>query len=228
VAGKKSFMWWEKTVEYAFVQRFMPPSATTGHFLAPLDGDHEKAGDAILGLKEKLVLIEFKRTRGDLKSETKKFFDYKSAKKDLKKNDGHHLLVYGVAKKKKTLDLVAQTYFKGVDVGLEKFAERAVAFDEFKKYLKLFLYHKNRNGEGGTPLELEDLPPDPGGLGYCVVAGVVSSQPCFVMSLEDFLSSFKKPDEGASGFHTQPLTPFSPSTIKVEREKQLAGLLTHE
>ncbi|WP_053160412.1 hypothetical protein [Pseudomonas protegens] len=220
-------MWWEKTVEYAFVQRFMPTSSADESFLAPLDGNHEKAGDAILALQSTLVLIEFKRARKDLKSEASKFFNYDDAKRELRKKDNHHLLVYGAAQRKSSLGLVARTYFSAAEVELEKFAERGVELDAFKTYLKLFLYHKGRNGGGGIAVDLEDVPPDLDGLDYLVVVGIVSGRTRFVMSLKDFLSSFKKPDGGNPV--TQPIAPLSPSGIALKREKQLsAGLIAHE
>lgn len=219
-------MWWEKTVEYAFVQRFMPTSSANKSFLAPLDGNHEKAGDAILALQSTLVLIEFKRTRKDLKSEASKFFDYDDAKLELGKKDNHHLLVYGVAQGKTSLGLVACTYFSGAKVELENFSGRGVELEDFKNYLKLFLYHKGRNGDGGIAVELEDVPPDLDGLDYLVVVGIVSGLARFVMSLKDFLSSFKKPDGGAP--ITEPNAPRSPSGIALKRGKQLStGLIAH-
>jgi hypothetical protein len=221
-------MWWEKTVEYAFVQRFMPLSSTKEYFLAPLDGDHEKAGDAIFGQQSTFVLIEFKRARNDLKSEIDKFFDYDSAKRELLEKDSHHLLVYGFAGKKKTnLDLQAQTYFSAVEVDLMKFAGQGITLSAFKNYLSLFLYHKNKDGNGGVAARLEDLPTDPGGLDYMVVNGIVSGRPRFVMSLKDFLSSFKKPDGGVSG--CQPIKPQPSQRTKLKQKTQkLAVGVTNE
>lgn len=219
-------MWWEKTVEYAFVQRFMPLSSTKEYFLAPLDGDHEKAGDAIFGQQSTLVLIEFKRAHKDLKSEIDKFFDYDHAKSELLEIDNHHLLVYGVVGKKKiNLDLRALTYFSAAEVDLEKFADQGVALEAFKDYLKLFLYHKNKDGDGGVAANLEDLPTDPDGLDYMVVTGIVSGRARFVMSLKDFLSSFKRPDGGAQG--AQPVTPHPPNGTAFKQKKQqpLVGII---
>lgn len=39
-----SVRWWEKTVEYKFL---MSVASQKKLFLAPLDGEHEQAGDAI-------------------------------------------------------------------------------------------------------------------------------------------------------------------------------------
>lgn len=65
-ANKK--IWWEKTVEYAFVR--------SAHFLSvsPLDGNHEQAGDAILSNKEnKFYLIEFKKEDSNQEDEIDKY-----------------------------------------------------------------------------------------------------------------------------------------------------------
>ena len=54
-AKQPEWTWWEKTVEYLFVRqaKFLK--------IAPLDGNHEKAGDAILRNKNgKYYLVEFK------------------------------------------------------------------------------------------------------------------------------------------------------------------------
>ncbi|MGZ9666303.1 hypothetical protein ACXX9E_09415 [Pseudomonas sp. GNP014] len=221
-------MWWEKTVEYAFVQRFMPLSSTKEYFLAPLDGDHEKAGDAIFGQQSTFVLIEFKRAHNDLKSEIDKFFDYDSAKRESLEKDSHHLLVYGVAGKKKTnLDLQAQTYFSAVEVDLKKFAGQGITLSAFKNYLRLFLYHKNKDGNGGLAARLKDLPTDPGGLDYMIVTGIVSGRPRVVMSLKDFLSFFKRPDGRIGGYQPIKPQPSQNTTLKQETQ-ELAVEITHE
>ena len=77
---KKAPVWFEKTVEYAYVARLVL-SQKMG-FAAPLAGVHERyAGDAVFGVAEKFVLIEFKRTREFLPSEISLFLDYNKAKK---------------------------------------------------------------------------------------------------------------------------------------------------
>ncbi|MBX8487742.1 hypothetical protein [Pseudomonas cichorii] len=123
----------------------------------------------------------------------KNFFDYDRAKSELLEIDNHYLLVYGVVgNKKPNLDLRALTYYSATEVDLKKIFDQGVALDAFKDYLKLFLYRKNKGGDGGVVANLEDLPTNPGGLDYVVVTGIVSGQARFVMSLKDFLSSFKK------------------------------------
>lgn len=88
-----SILWWEKTVEYYFVQKYVDIDM----FIAPLDGEHEKAGDAIFSNESSWVLIEFKRDEKAINDEMGKFKNYFSAKSALEKIAGHHLIIYGNA-----------------------------------------------------------------------------------------------------------------------------------
>lgn len=96
--------WWEKTVEYYFVRKYLTDSA-----IAPLDGNEESAGDAVFGRDGKLVLIEFKRDLGSIDQEKVKFHDFELAKQKLKDNDYHHYLIFGVFDADVTI--FAKTYF---------------------------------------------------------------------------------------------------------------------
>jgi hypothetical protein len=214
-------MWWEKTVEYTFVQRFMPNfadgRAEEDRYLAPLDGDHEKAGDAIMAINTKLVLIEFKRSLGEVNSELKKFPNFENARRALGRKDRHHFLVYGRAGKSSKLELAAQTYFSELEVEIKKITTKGKAYKSFLIYLNRFLELKNPKGGGGSDKKSPDSPTDDiGGLDYIVVIGIVSGEPRFAMSLRDFLS-YKRPDGGPTV--TTPLTPKSSggATIKLEK-----------
>jgi hypothetical protein len=72
-----SIRWWEKTVEYEFV---MSVSREQGLFLAPLDGEHEKAGDAVFSSDNRWVLIEFKKDEASVRTEKGKFVLYDEAR----------------------------------------------------------------------------------------------------------------------------------------------------
>jgi len=62
-------MWWEKTVEYTYLS-LLP----RGHVIAPLAGNFEAAGDAVLHWDEyNWFLIEFKRSSAGFSSENEKY-----------------------------------------------------------------------------------------------------------------------------------------------------------
>jgi hypothetical protein len=64
-------IWWEKTVEYTYLS-LLPK----GHVIAPLAGNFERAGDALLRWDEyNWFLIEFKRDKPSFISENKKYLN---------------------------------------------------------------------------------------------------------------------------------------------------------
>lgn len=114
--------WWEKTVEYRFLEillnndKLVPKENKSDSSIVPLDGTHEEeAGDAILKLSDKWVLIEFKRDKTCLSSEIQKYGDlnnYKSAKDKLQNDGDHHFLIYGDSSESSTvLNLKSQLYW---------------------------------------------------------------------------------------------------------------------
>lgn len=220
-------MWWEKTVEYAFVQAFMPDfsdgRADEKRYLAPLDGDHEKAGDAIMAINTRLVLIEFKRSLGEVNSELEKFPNFPAARRALEGSDRHHFLVYGVAGKTSRLDLAVRTYFSGLEVEVKKITAKGKGYNSFSSYLNKFLKFKNPKGGGGAGEKSSGPPPDDlSGLEYTVVIGIVSGEPRYAMSLRDFLS-YRRPDGGPLA--TTPLTPKSSGGAVFKMEKTPASVI---
>lgn len=145
-------VWWEKTVEYAFVVAACDDGKCD--FVSPLAGKHEKSGgDAVFAQALKFVLIEFKRSKLEIKTEESLFHNYNEAKSKLQ-NYEHHHFVFGVASASnpKRLELAAETYFGRtrhqsalacLDTGLGK--------DDFHSYLKLLydLKKPDRRGSGG-------------------------------------------------------------------------------
>lgn len=75
--------WWEKTVEYYFIRKFIPDEM----ILSPLDGEQEKAGDAFLSNNERWIILEFKKDFESLVSEKKKYKNYDAARNELSPND---------------------------------------------------------------------------------------------------------------------------------------------
>ena len=138
--------WWEKTVEYKFIKEHIDLDS----FVAPLDGNEEKAGDAIFGKNENFILIEFKKDKNSIKDEQKKFSDFTSAKNILSENDKHHILIYGEINNQ-DLILNAQTYFSEKIIKLSKEFSNGKTLKEFKKYLDTFLkFKKGSKTEGGA------------------------------------------------------------------------------
>ncbi len=122
--------WWEKTVEYFFIRKYVPEEA----ILSPLDGKQEAAGDSILGNDEKWLLIEFKVDNAALASEKSKYISYETTKRKLVDNDTHHFLVYGT-NDGGCFDVRACTYFSNrrlPDVGnIFKYGKSQVQFIEY-------------------------------------------------------------------------------------------------
>jgi hypothetical protein len=149
-----SILWWEKTVEYYFVQKFVNLSM----FIAPLDGNHEKAGDAIFSNENKWVLIEFKRDQSSVSDEENKFVNFSLARDILQSQGDHHLIIYGDAVDN-DFEIKCQQYFSGVEVDINHALEAGVSKSLFLQYLNEFVKHKK--GESGSG-------------GYSFVAGISS------------------------------------------------------
>jgi len=142
---------------------------------SPLDGNHEKAGDAIFAPLNKWMLIEFKRERGSISAERKKIENYVVAESALAFQDDHHLLVFGESNERGEFHLRGQTYFSKKDVAPadSDFFSRGTLLENFKCYLELFLKFKYTGG-GGT----ED---------YAMVLAVNSTeQNSYCMSISNF------------------------------------------
>ena len=150
-----SILWWEKTVEYFFVQKYV----TLEMFIAPLDGKQEKAGDAIFANESSWVLIEFKRDKESIASEAEKFKNYPAAKKTLELIGTHHLIIFGESNGDQ-LSLKSQEYFSGKEVNIDQALWAGVEKKKFLEYLHKFIYLK-KQAKSGTG-------------GYSFVAGVSS------------------------------------------------------
>ncbi|ART62851.1 hypothetical protein [Kushneria marisflavi] len=140
--------WWEKTVEYYFIRKFISDEM----ILSPLDGEHERAGDALLSNHEKWIVIEFKKDSNSLASERRKYKNYSEAKKELSSSDDHHFLIYGQVDDG-NFSLVGKTYFsnKNVsDVGEILYAGKGK--ESFIFYLERLVKHKSKVEEssGGS------------------------------------------------------------------------------
>ncbi|CFQ34262.1 hypothetical protein [Yersinia aleksiciae] len=112
--------------------------------IAPLDGNHEKAGDNIFTQGSKWVLIEFKRSKADLESEKAKFINYDQAKDALSAFDSHYFLIYGGLLNPGQFGLWAQTYFSGrKGICLDEVLNNAKGIKDFILYV-IALSHLKR------------------------------------------------------------------------------------
>ncbi|MDC4533324.1 hypothetical protein OHV54_10485 [Acinetobacter baumannii] len=165
--------WWEKTVEYFFIKKYV-----ADHLVAPLDGNHELAGDAFLSdNQQKWIMIEFKARAESLDTEKKKFRSYDEAYNALGKYDHHHYLIYGEILNGE-FDLVAKTYFsRRVPKDIKKIVEYGRDIDSFLKYLNFFIKFKNEKGTSSS-----------GNIGsYAFIAGVNNNNEITTcMSLQEF------------------------------------------
>jgi len=128
-------------------------------FIAPLDGNYEKAGDAIFSNVNTWVLIEFKRDKSTISDELGKFINYESAKSELEPIGSHHLIIYGDVEGSDFL-LKCRQYFSGKEVAIEKALVSGTEKDSFISYLRKFIEFK-KTSKGGVG-------------GYSFVAGVSS------------------------------------------------------
>ncbi|MGF6126890.1 hypothetical protein QF019_002099 [Pseudomonas frederiksbergensis] len=138
-----SILWWEKTVEYFFIQKYVKLEM----FVAPLDGNHERAGDAIFSHESSWVLIEFKRDQESISDELKKFTNYANAKIAMEPIGKHHLIIYGGAIED-DFYLKCQEYFSGREVEIDKALSLGVQKDVFIQYLKMFIGYKKQSKSG--------------------------------------------------------------------------------
>lgn len=166
-------LWWEKTVEYYFVKKYV----NLDMLIAPMDGNEEKAADAILSNVDSWILIEFKRSIRELSSEHNKFEDYESAKLILSGKDSHHFLIYGKLDEEGEFALDGQTYFSRNKTDVNNVVNLGIKQNKFIQYLVAFL--KFKEGSDGTAS---------GGVGsYPHVAGISNNGSITkCMSLREF------------------------------------------
>lgn len=172
--------WWEKTVEYLFVKRYLPQVADEPNsYVAPLDGDHEIIGDVVFSRHTQWVLIEFKRNDSSLSSDNDKFPNYNRAKDALKDRDSLHFFVYGTASPDSGLILEACTYFSRKQVNIDTLIEGGVPYVAFSQYVADFVRFRKRGGDGGftTSFSPSTDPRSGGGafLDYSTVLGITTA-----------------------------------------------------
>ncbi|WNO10489.1 hypothetical protein [Teredinibacter sp. KSP-S5-2] len=145
-------IWWEKTVEYKFIL-----SAATDKkldFAAPLSGVQEHCfADGIFSSNYKIILIEFKRSYQELKTEEDKFVCYEKAKKEMSGRDTHHYLVYGSEDVTGSLNLHARNYFSQKNVpSVLSVLDHGMNNEEFKMYLCDLIGFKKVDGRSDGTL----------------------------------------------------------------------------
>lgn len=172
-----ALIWWEKTVEYYFIQKCLELEKL---FIAPLDGNHERAGDTIFAKDYQWILIEFKKDEESIKSEKKKFNAYDDAKKALQASDSHHYLIYGMCNKDK-FKIMIRTYFSKCHFEINRIFDQGLDYTKFSEYIQKFIEFKKRpkyfNDSNGSSSE-----------DYMLVAGIVNNTIVECMSLSEFAS----------------------------------------
>jgi len=135
-------------VEYKFIR----DSVKFDFWIAPLDGNAECAGDAILSTEvDKWLLLEFKRDQQCIAAEKMKYQDYNKIMLELMNYDMHHFIIYGVLNDKKGLALVYRTYFSGRDCkGMEALMKCGKSLPRFKWYLEKLISKRLTNKSGGS------------------------------------------------------------------------------
>jgi hypothetical protein len=172
----RSITWWEKTVEYKFIVDHLDYE----RFISPLDGKHEKAGDAIVGEEGGFALIEFKRSKEDLDSEEQKYKNFQEAKKEFEGEDDMHFLVYG-CERESQLELEACTYFSKRGIELDTLFDNRISTKQFCEYVnKLCSYKKASSSSNNTS----------GGFGSVAVIQQ-GEHMCRCMSIEEFCIEFE-------------------------------------
>lgn len=140
---------------------------------APLDGEEEIAGDNFISNNNnKWIIIEFKKDKNSINTETYKFEDFKKAEQALINEDQHHFIVYGgINKKSNKLDLYCQTYFsKNKLTKIKDMLNSGKDISEFKNYVRKFILYKKSNkgatSSGNGKLNVEN---------YAMVAAIDSN-----------------------------------------------------
>lgn len=128
----KKVTWYEKTVEYAFVRRFLEAAAM------PLSGTAEKVGDTIFHEKNSFYIIEFKRgldVKKEKKDEQEKYLNIIESVKRILKHEAciSHYVVLGYLDEKQEFGLKAQYY---IDFIGEKYLKEYL--NKYDKYLNEF------------------------------------------------------------------------------------------
>jgi hypothetical protein len=130
-------IWWEKHVEYKFVQD------SEFDFAAPLSGAAEAAlSDLIFGASDKLVLIEFKRNRTAISSEAEKFTKpLEEVAAALEGQPKCHYLMYAESKND-SLSLEGCEYWGRSAVSPKEVLSRGVSLEDFKSYCESLMPYR--------------------------------------------------------------------------------------
>lgn len=107
--NQKEPTWYEKTVEYAFVRKFLNIDAM------PLSGAAEKIGDTMFYEDNHFYIVEFKRGKNigsEIESEQNKYSDHSKSMDALAINDAtqSHYVIFGKINEQKKFGLFAAKY----------------------------------------------------------------------------------------------------------------------
>lgn len=161
------YLWWEKTVEYAFLEQFLAESNLTK--ITPLAGPIERdLGDAVLNDADFWGVVEFKRCKADSSSEIDKFdkeftkrngiksyTDYYIHLCNLYEEDGvaggePHIIVYG-AIAGNNIQPIAMDYWQRNDKKLENVCWHDMPMlsrDQFRDYVRVLSHFREPSANG--------------------------------------------------------------------------------
>jgi len=189
-----SEIWWEKTVEYAFVVAASQEGKFD--FAAPFAGRHERlAADAMFAKASKFVLVEFKRNKDEIPTEKSLFHCYEDAKTKLA-NYYHHNIVFAIISEG-TLQLAAQTYFSAKPCGSAlDCLSSGVDESTFLTYLGLLAELKKEDGRSSSghisPEALSTV------MGITENGKIVDARPLYEYAPALFPAQIYRPDHSES------------------------------
>lgn len=197
---KNKPIWWEKTVEYAYIARLANEKKLD--YAAPLSGSHEHdGGDGLFGTAAGFILVEFKRRHSDLPSEVSMFRDFNLALNRLEEFH-HHYFIYGAISQNR-LQLRACRYFGSKSrehwFDVIDILKTGIPKDEFLSYLELLASFKETDARSGGG---KHVSPE----SFCAVLGISQDgQVVETITLHEFAPKlFPAPP-------TPDFTPYSPA-----------------
>lgn len=172
--------WWEKTVEYAFIQQAIRKWGMD--FLAPLDAEREKEGAAQYARADKWLLIEFRKAKASVEQERARFYDYDISRSVIEEMEhggdvqSHfHRVVYGKKDPEGRFCLGSIPYWNTLYTQKNSkpvFLDNGGDLKTFVNYVEILMPMKKANMESSP---------------FTSVIGFNSqNKECFCMTLDDF------------------------------------------
>ncbi|MDO4227116.1 hypothetical protein [Neisseria sp.] len=159
--NKKEPTWYEKTVEYAFVRKFLNLDAM------PLSGTAEKIGDTMFYEGNHFYIIEFKRgkdIKSEITSEQNKYLNYEKSMKTLCEHNREkpHYVVFGKINDQQEWGLFAAHYVCFVCrkykhhwplTSLSTDLKPITSKEQLKEYLQLLINEKESSSGSSSSVD---------------------------------------------------------------------------